>query len=138
MKEILLVLMCIISLAGYAQENKESENYIKAHYVPIRETQDEDVTIKTRCLVMVTNDYIIPEGQTLRGFYQGNKFIFRVDLNYYSIDKYFVWDIKSPHPFRTIDQIKADEQQRKENKEQRKKEKAERKQNKTIEDSLYD
>ena len=138
MKTLLLTFVCLFTISVYAQVENKSENWVKARYIPIRDTQNEDVMVKTRCIILVNNDYLVPEGQTLRGFYKDNGFVFRVELNYYEVDKYFVWDVKSPHPFRSIDQMKAEILEKKAEKERKKLERQERKKNKNNSDPIYE
>ena len=89
---------------------EESEAYIQAIYVPEKETLVENATVKTRCIIVVNKDYIIPTGTEMRGVISNFEFEFRVGLKYYTVDRSFVWrmDRDEAKPYRTIDQLKKD------------------------------
>ena len=129
-KLVFVLLACVCSVFSMAQtvdSKDKTDSFIKAAYVNLREIQEENVIVKTRVIIMVTNDYVIPCGSTLRGFVHKEKFYFHVDLNYYEVPNYFVWDVKSYHPYRTIDEMKAESAKKKAEKAAKKKAKAEKK-----------
>ena len=126
MKKLILFFSCFLTMALYAEEpavaDAVEDNYTAATLMPIYETQDENVMVRTRCLIYVNSEYLVPSKTELRGFYRGDMFVFRVGLDYYGVKNYYVWDLKSRLPFVTLDdQIKNNSVGEEKRRERRKK-----------------